>query len=101
MKPDHNFMRIVRKLEQAELEHLRAVVTDLQGRLEAAERERDDAIDAAHSADCMAMIFQDSYYEALDRLPDAIKPQIGIDKQGHIGLIEPAQALDVTLEQLG
>lgn len=51
----------------------------------------------------MANMFQDFYYEALDRIPNEMpKPQICMDMQGHIGVIDPeVTPLEAVLEQLG
>lgn len=102
MKPDRAFLRIARKLEQAELEHLRTLCAELQARLEETERQRDRAIDDAHQADSMTRVFQDSYYEALDRIPaDAPRPQLAIDQQGTVSIIDVAPAFIGLMEHLG
>jgi len=49
MTTDRSFIRIVRKLEQAELAHLRTLCADLQARLDAAELAEIERLDRMNS----------------------------------------------------
>lgn len=83
MRADRGFLVLKRRLERAELAHLRAVCAEQAERIDQLEEQADSAWQ-------MATIQQDAYYELLERVPDAQKqaPVIGITRDGEVGLLK-------------
>lgn len=80
--------QIRRRLERAELDLLREVVSDQAARIEALEAELAEANRAADWADTRADLFQDM----ANALADQTDAQIGITRAGEVGVIHSSAA---------
>lgn len=78
-------LRLQRKLERAELEHLRRHCAELAEKLEEAERRIQIAEDRAYNADCIGHMWHELALELqqaeLERDPNS---RIGLTKEGHL-----------------
>lgn len=89
MRADRTLLKTRRRLERAELAHLRVHCAEQAARIEALELELERAIDDANAAFSMACVHQDAYYELLERIPAGVPaPVIGITREGEVGVVE-------------
>lgn len=83
MRADRGLLVLKRRLERAELVHLRRVCAEQAARID----ELESQVDSAWS---MATVHQDAYYEILERERGAQGPEpvIGITRDGEIGIVK-------------
>lgn len=89
MRIDRTFLKTRRKLERAELVHLRALCAEQAERIEALEQELERAVDDANAADSMVRVYMDAYHELQERVPAGVTaPVIGLTREGEMGIVE-------------
>lgn len=84
--PDSQLRRIQRRLEALELEHLRRFVSQQAEHIEALEERTASLMDDLGAADRMGEFWRDSCFSLTDEIGRAA--QVGITKDGQIGLID-------------
>lgn len=75
--------KLIRRLERAELDHLRQVCAEQAARIEALEAELDGANRAAVWADQRA----DTFHDLLNNLAEQTDSTLGITPTGQMGLV--------------
>lgn len=89
--PDSQLRRIQRRLEALELEHLRRFVSQQAERIEALEERTSSLMDDLGAAERMGEFWRESCFSLTEEIGSDV--QVGLSKDGQIGLIDRRQNL--------